>query len=198
MKKTAVVLGLVILTIGAQAAMCGKASVGITGGINIATVRGDDVEDVDSRTAGFFGGFVEYPFTPVVSIQPEFLYTMKGASDTYNGYKVTVKLNYVEIPVLLRVNIPTESNVKPFLVAGPGIGFKVSSKSEVNSHEEDIEDVKGTDFGFIFGGGIGFPVGSYMMSVAARYELGLTSVDDSEYEEDVKNGVISIGAGLGF
>jgi hypothetical protein len=198
MKKTSVVFGLVILTIGAQVAMCGEISVGITGGLNIATVRGDDVENWDSRTAAFFGGFVEYPFTPVVSIQPELLYTMKGASQTDDGDKATAKLNYVEIPVLLRVNIPMEGNVRPFLVAGPGIGFKLSSKVEVNSHEEDIEDVKGTDFGFIFGGGVSFPVGNYMMSVAARYELGLTSIDDSEDEDDVKNSVISIGAGLGF
>jgi hypothetical protein len=202
MKKAAVFFGLVFIVIWAQAAMCGEMSIGVTGGVNIATVAGDDADDWDSRTAPFFGGFLEFPITPLVSIQPELLYTMKGATSTdEEGCDVTAKLDYIEIPILLRVNVPMEGSIKPFLVAGPGLGFNSTAKMEYDGEEEDIEDVKSMDFGLIFGGGVGIPVGgdgSYMVSLFARYELGLTTIDDSEEEADVKNRAISIGAGIGF
>ena len=201
MKKAAVVFGLVFLVIAAQAAMCGEMTIGVTGGVNIAKVAGDDVDGWDSRTAPFFGGFLEFPITPLMSIQPELLYTMKGATSTdEEGCDVTAKLDYIEIPVLLRVNIPMEGSIKPFVVAGPGLGFNSTAKFECDGEEEDIEDIKSMDFGLIFGGGVGIPVGegSYMISLFARYELGLTTIDDSEYDEDVKNRAISIGAGVGF
>jgi len=197
MKKTTVMFGLVILTIGAQAAMCGGASVGLSAGLNIATINESDY-DYDSRLGGYFGGFVEQPITPIFSIQPELMFTMKGAKTAESDMDITFKLNYWEIPVLLRANIPTDVGIDPFLVAGPSIAFNVTSKMESDSEEEVIPDIKGTDFGLIFGGGVGFPVGDYVMSVVARYEMGLTSFDDSEDEFDVKNNVISVGAAFTF
>jgi hypothetical protein len=201
MKKLAVVFVLMFLAIGTEAAFCGEMSFGVAGGVNIANVGGDDAEDWDSRTAFYFGGFLEYPVTPLFSLQPELMYTMKGATTTMMDVDVTAKLHYVEIPLLVRVNIPMEDGIRPFLVAGPGIGFNTSATMEADSHEEDIEDVKGTDFGLIFGGGVGIPVGGegrYVIYISARYELGLTTVDDSDEEADIKNRVISFGAGLGF
>jgi len=200
MKKAALVFALMLLMIGAQAAICGEMKIGITGGVNIASLAGDDVEDLDSRTAAYFGGFLEFPVTPLLSFQPELLYTMKGATESVEGTDVTYKLDYIEVPMLLRVNVPMQGNIMPFVVAGPGIGFNTTAKVEADGQEEDIEEIKGMDFGLIFGGGLGFPVsdGRYTISLAVRYELGLTTIDDSDEEADVKNRAVSIGAGLSF
>jgi serine/threonine-protein kinase len=55
-------------------------------------------------------------------------------------------------------------------------------------------DVKIMDFGLIFGAGVEFG----KITVDARYNLGLTTIDDSEEEADVKNSVISIMVGYSF
>ena len=200
MKKIGFVFGLVLVIMAAQAAICGETTIGVTGGVNIASLAGDDVEGWDSRTAAYFGGYIEYPFTPLFSLRPELLYTMKGGTTSEEDVDVTAKLDYVEIPVLFKVNVPMEGNIRPFAVVGPGIGFNTGATWEADGHEEDIEDVKAMDIGLIFGGGVGFPVGGgrYTISLIVRYELGVTTIDDSDEEADVKNRTISIGAGLGM
>ena len=64
----------------------------------------------------------------------------------------------------------------------------------------DIKDeVKSFDFGVVFGGGLDFAAGSGSFVIDIRYTLGLTSVDDSGFDADLKNKVFSasIGYALG-
>ena len=69
---------------------------------------------------------------------------------------------------------------------------------------KDIEDMKGTDFGLIIGGGIDFGLDAASkrkIMVDLRYILGLTTIHKSvEGEEivDVKNGVFSLMVGFSF
>ena len=58
--------------------------------------------------------------------------------------------------------------------------------------------MKSTEFGLQFGGGIGFPVGKGELGVDIRYILGLSTIDDSADEADVKNNVININLYYGF
>ncbi|HEY5132378.1 MAG TPA: porin family protein, partial [Candidatus Krumholzibacteriaceae bacterium] len=115
---------------------------------------------------------------------------------------LTVKLTYFEIPVLARLNIPTGGAVCPNVYAGPAIGFKMSAKGEAESGslsaENDIEGLKRTDFGIIVGGGLEFKLTSIRLLFDARYEAGLTSIDDTADAIDVKNGAISFMVGFGF
>jgi len=64
--------------------------------------------------------------------------------------------------------------------------------------EEDIDDVKSTDFGLVFGGGFDYEMGEGFLTFDARYALGLTSLDDSDLEEDIKNTGIMFMVGYGF
>ena len=66
------------------------------------------------------------------------------------------------------------------------------------SIEVDIEDVRGVDLGLALGGGVGFGAGPGEVVVDTRYTLGLTSVDESEWDMDVKNGAISLMVGYSF
>ena len=78
-----------ILVIGAFAAMlvlpqtaAAGVKFGIKGGANIANVNGDFMEALADwkSTVGFCGGiFLELNFGRILTIQPEVLYTMKGA-----------------------------------------------------------------------------------------------------------------------
>jgi hypothetical protein len=139
-----------------------------------------------------------------VSIQWEALYTMKGSSfeftddldDTYTG-----KLygNYIEIPLLLKLTIPTPG-IQPFIFAGPSVGFLLSEKTEIAGEDVPMEEklLTNNDYGAIFGAG--FNLGrSFMIDV--RYSLGLQKVIDTiegETPPDVKNGVWAATIGFAF
>ena len=178
-------------------------------GLNIASIAGSDATDyfgesLDSRT-GFNGGiFFMYQFNKMFAIQPEVYYTMKGASKKIEGVDVSVKLDYVEVPLFLKFVIPVEgSNVRPVIFAGPALGFNMSAKvkgeSGEGSAEVDIKDyVKSTDFSLIFGGGVGFMVGTNELGADVRYILGLTTWDDEADPLDVKNNVINFNVYFGF
>jgi hypothetical protein len=180
---------------------------GLKAGLNISNLNGSDVSNTDSKT-GFTGGaFFMYQFSPMFAVQPEAYYTMKGAEQkgTIEGYNytATLSLDYIEIPILLKLMIPIQgSSINPAIFAGPSIGFntthKVKVEAEGQSSESDIPDVKSTDFGLVFGGGLGFPIGKNELGFDVRYILGLGTIDDSAAKSDVKNGVINFNAYFGF
>ena len=121
-----------ILAIGAFAAMlvlpqtaAAGVKFGIKGGANIANVNGDFTETIADwkSSVGFCAGiFLELNFGRILTIQPEVLYTMKGA-DAGTG---KLKFDYIEIPILLKIRIPTGS-VHPFIFAGPAFGFNLKA-----------------------------------------------------------------------
>ncbi len=182
--------------------------IGPKAGLNIANAAGDDANifglDLDSRT-GFTGGvFFMYQFSNLFAIQPEAYYTMKGATLNTNGVDLTLSFDYIEVPVLLKLIIPIEgSNIRPSIFAGPSLSFNTTAKLKIEadgeSEEEDLkDDVKSTDFGLVFGGGIGFMVGKNELGFDIRYILGLSTIDDSPANEDTKSTVISFSMYFGF
>ncbi len=204
------VLLLVILMVAfvgttANAQLIGK---GIKAGINLANLSGDDIEETDMKIGLAVGGFITYGFTEMFAVQPEVLFMMKGAEYTetdplIGDITAKFKLNYIEIPVLVKVMIPTTGNVKPVIFAGPAVGFLMSANVEAEalgiSIDDDIKDeTKSIDFGLAFGAGVGFEITQGTITLDARYTLGLTTIDDTADEFDVKNGVISIMGGFSF
>ncbi|MCU0344171.1 MAG: PorT family protein [Ignavibacterium sp.] len=180
---------------------------GLKAGLNIANLSGDDAGSPDSKTGFAFGGFFMYQFSPMFAIQPEAYYTMKGATEKMDFQGTTVDLtytlDYIEIPVLFKFLIPIQgSGVKPAIFAGPFLGInttaKVKAEYQGESQEEDIEDTKSTEFGLQFGGGIGFPIGKGELGVDIRYILGLSTIDDSAAEADVKNNLINVNLYYSF
>ena len=143
-----------ILAIGAFAAMlvlpqtaAAGVKFGIKGGANIANVNGDFTETIADwkSSVGFCAGiFLELNFGRILTIQPEVLYTMKGA-DAGTG---KLKFDYIEIPVLLKIRIPMGS-VHPFIFAGPAFGFNL--KAVLDGIE--VEDMPRADYSAVLGGG---------------------------------------------
>ncbi|GAH00873.1 unnamed protein product, partial [marine sediment metagenome] len=120
--------------------------------------------------------------------------------------KIWIKLDYLEIPVLAKIIVPTPGGVKPCLFAGPVLALKLSGKMKAEyageSVEEDIEDedMKSTDFGLVIGAGLDFGLGVSGMgklTVDIRYSLGLSTISTFE-GDDVKNGVFSLMVGFSF
>jgi hypothetical protein len=151
------------------------------------------------------GIFAVIPTTSTFSVQPEFLFTMKGAKTSEQGITGTLKLNYIEIPVLGRFDFSASGGVKPFVYAGPAISFNVSCSAEVSgsgiSISEDCEDedigesVKKIDYSGVIGGGLAFEVGGRAFAIGARYTHGFASIGENG---DAKNRTLSLLASLEF
>jgi hypothetical protein len=190
-------------------------TIGIKGGIIITDLAVDDPtdpSDLDTRTSFAVGPFLELGISDVFSIQPEVLYTQKGAKDTEDGVDLTIKLNYIEVPVLLKARLsPAGSAVRPSVYAGPVVAFE--SKCEVEGSDGGVSvtldcvdedglglETKSVDFGVALGAGISIPAGSVIVVGDARYTLGLSDINDTAglEEVEIKNRTWSVFLGVGF
>jgi hypothetical protein len=186
-----------VLVIGAFAAMlvlpqsaAADVKFGLKGGANIANVNGNFTGELSNwkSTVGFCAGiFLELNLGRILTIQPEVLYTVKGA-DSGTG---KLKFDYLEIPVLLKLRIPTGS-VHPFVFAGPAFGF--SLKALIDGVK--ISDMPTADYGAVLGGGLQL---GRSIHIDVRYTMGLQKLAIPDLDTiDLKNGVLSATLGLAF
>jgi len=143
---------------------------GVKGGLNVSNFTGYQ-EDVKSLTGFHIGGFTELKLKKKFAIQPEFLFSTQGTIvEGFNGdSNSTIKLNYLNIPVLAKYYIADAFTFE----AGPQIGFLLSAKNQ----GDDIHDFyKTLDFGLNLGCGYEF---TDNISLGVRYTVGLTNVADN-------------------
>jgi hypothetical protein len=196
--RSLVVIGLAVATRPSAAQRSDQplppARFGLTAGLNLSTFAGDGLGETSNRH-GFVGGVdLVTPFNAIFSTQLEALYSMKGMkslSSNPQNYAM-FKLNYVEIPVSLRADAPTES-VKPFAFTGPAFNLRVSCGADAVSNGattsatcDQIESASSNgskfrtlDVGWVFGGGLGFDVHDRRISLGARYEFGLRTITNT-------------------
>jgi hypothetical protein len=182
-------LALLAGTAGAQTPE-GTWDIGLTAGVNVATISGNDTDDAEWRS-DFMGGLsLNWGIGPTLSLQPELLYSRKGAKAEGGG---TLKLGYIEVPVLVKFATGASTQMRPAFFFGPSIGFNVSCDESLSgSVSSDCgDDIKSTDFGVV--GGIGFDVGA--MGVFVRFTQGLTKLAD---DFDAMNRVITLGGRYSF
>jgi hypothetical protein len=192
----------------AQAASTEPLRIGVLAGFNSATIGGDDADDA-KRRSGVLGGLSLFaPIRNGWGFRPELLYSQKGAKasiDEAEGFagSATVKLDYIDIPLLLQYEASTSSGIRPQLYLGPSIGLKARCNVEgaaggvkVSTTCDEAEtDVKSTDIAGIVGGALAFPVGNRFFTVGARYQHGLTDIAE---DANVRNRVFSVYAGFEF
>ena len=113
MKKKLVVLALAMASVSAIFAQEQQTSMekslspkfGIKGGINLSNLYVDDVKDENMKVGLNLGIYAKIPLVKGFSIQPELLYSSKGAKLTYDNIllgkgEYRFNLNYVEVPVV--------------------------------------------------------------------------------------------------
>ncbi len=171
----------------------------VRGGGNIATVGGDETDNLSSRFAPFVGIGTECNVLDKVSLQPELILSMQGAEyEDSDGFDGRFKFNYLNVPVMAKLYVSDGV----FVEAGPQVGFLLSAKDEYDSPtsgEDDIKDeVKSTDFGANVGLGYQFDSG---LNINARYNFGLSNINDFEspgFDFKNQNNVLSVGVGYRF
>lgn len=200
-------------------------SPGIQAGLNFATFGGDDTDlfrealqgvpgasaaDEGRRTGFTAGVFLVADFRGLLALQPELRFIQKGyqiASSVRLGEELvpvtaTIKIDYVEVPLLVRLDVPTAGPVSPHVLVGPTFGSTVNAAAEVKLEGEsqtvDIGDgVGGTDLGLEFGAGVDVEIDAGTAILDARFGFGLSNIP-SIANLSVKNRGVMVTAGFVF
>lgn len=176
-----------------------QSQIGAVVGATFSTLRG--IDGLDSRT-GVMGGLSLVMGGPL-ALQTGLLFASKGAEGETSG-RDGLQLDYVEVPLLLRLGLGSGSGVTPHIYAGPYFGFQINCTVEGTDADcDDLPNVStnSVDIGGIIGAGLDFGVGPLVLTGGLRYGFGVSKVADFEIgsvRESAKNGSFAIYAGLGI
>ncbi len=177
-----------------------QGSIGVIAGANYSTLKG--VNSLDQRDGTMGGISLVLPLGGSIALQPELLLATKGATTGGTSGTKGVKLNYAEVPVLIRVGLPGGSLVSPHVYAGPYLGLQVDCTVQgTNSKCDDVPSIstKSVDVGGIAGGGLDLAVGGLVLTAGVRYDFGISKVVEfqtSTVRESAKNGSFALYAGV--
>lgn len=184
---------------------------GVKGGLNLSNLYIDHVTDEHVRESYHAGLYAKLPVLDFISVQPELLYSEKGAEVTYGAdnteRSVEYSLRYIDMPVLLRVDI---SNF--YVNAGPYGSYLLDAQTKVtsnasgtNEQEFDLNEDNFSTFDYGVAGGVGFQWKAFDLGV--RYNLGLRDVGSKDQRPGAngtdplsngRNSVAQAYIGLGF
>lgn len=132
MKKTVLLAALSAITglATAQVSIIPRAGITIA---NASLADDNGLRNGKTSLLGFTGG-LGFNFSVTddnfFSIQPEILYVQKGFSAAATGiinYNGDYRLNYVEVPLLFKINFGGEA-VKLYVNAGPSVGYLLNGR----------------------------------------------------------------------
>ncbi len=204
--KKMIILVVALFTLIAVLPANAQVNFGVIGGLNLAnlSVDPDAGVDISNRTAFGIGGILSFGVGETLALQLEPMFLQKGAklklSEQGFTLEAEIKVSYIEVPAMLKFAFGS-GDTKPYVMAGPTVGYLLSAKVKDDMEEQDIkDDVKNIDFGLAFGGGVSLPMGNNTLFVEARYSLGLSDINDDPDDPDtsIKTRGIQIMAGITF
>lgn len=194
MKKQKLILVMLFgltLSMNAQNSSNNTSFGGIKGGYSLSSVQFEGNDETAQRHSFHVGVYGESFISNSFSVQPELLYSQQGYVITNSSGTLTQKLNYINLPVMLKA-YPSRNF---FLEVGPQIGLAVSHREEFNSGfslfdtNQEFEP-NNFDWGVNFGAGFKTDSG---ISVGVRYHLGKGDI----YEEGkAQNRVLQFSLGF--
>lgn len=181
---------------------------GIKGGLNLTNLYVDNVSDEHMKVGFNAGIFAKLPVTRGFSIQPELLYSLKGAKDTYNNIvqgsgEYQFNLGYIELPVLAVINLARNFNLQAGGYAAYLIAANVKNvdnQGNINGATDlNADNFQRFDYGLA--GGLAFDIEN--VTIGARYNYGLGNIGKSgslsgDLTKNSKNAGLSIYLGFGF
>ena len=174
-------------------------SMGPEVGVNFAKF-GKDGDQTVFNTGLVLGGFLTYSIRNTHAFTTKILFSQKGAKDEASNSQV--HLNYVEVPVLLRVFFNRDGAIRPNIFGGPSFGFLTGVKGKLDGGDyENVPDYKASynnfDLGLGIGLGLNFRIAEEMYFIVdTRYTYGLSDIAKSS--ANVNNQAVAFSAGLSF
>ncbi|WP_296619891.1 porin family protein [Marivirga sp.] len=158
-------------------------NIGVKGGLNMYNVvneNGSNREPLLGFNLGLIGHF---HLSDQFALQPEVVFSTQGAKFSNNGVESQLYLNYINVPVLLQYMFDNGFR----LFAGPQLGFLISAKSNSNNTQMDMtSDFKGLEFGASLG--VSYINPDSNLGIDARYNLGLTDINENNAEASYNRG----------
>lgn len=165
-----------------------QAQFGIRAGYSSA-----NFEDTNYRNkSGFHVGGYYRAEAGFFAVEPGIQFSQKGyeTNDGQTGAKIDEKVNYVDVPVLVRLNFLPSLNV----FAGPQASVLVSRKyTNASGTTTSTEVIRGFDVAGVVGLGVNLPLG---INAQVSYDFGLTSLN--YFNEDVKTRTFKLSLGYDF
>lgn len=151
---------------------------GIKGGLNLYTINNDNDAEYDYKAGFNLGALGHIHLAKQWALQPEIVYSLQGAMINTGNVETKINLGYINVPVLFQYMFDNGFRLQ----AGPQLGFLVSAKSKTGSLAVDIKDnLKTVDFGLGVGAGyVHTPSG---FGVDARYNFGLSNINDNDNDK---------------
>lgn len=167
------------------------------------------------------GVFATIPVRGAWSIQPELNYTQKGVRvetsfAPVDGGPATIDLDldYLEVPVLMRIDAARNRPWHPFAVAGPSLGIRLRCQSDLatsgatfssrcNAPDGALYTIdtpfKRTELSGVVGLGLAGPIGRRRGYAELRYARSLSTInDEAEAPLSPKHSGVAILFGIGF
>lgn len=187
MKKISLFMTAVFLS-AVTMAQNDRVNFGLKAGVNLANLNVEDYDETEMKLGMYGGALAHIHITPNIGLQPEVVYSTQGAKDGDTKWLI----DYVNVPIMLQYMFNNGFRIE----TGPQVGFLTRAKIEVDDEELDIkDDLKKTDISWGFGlnylstSGIG---------VGARYNLGLTDINEDDAGNKITNQVFQVGLFLMF
>jgi hypothetical protein len=186
-----------------QAQAQNKVRAGLKGGFNASSLYYENANANDRKERyGFHGGiYAQIPAGEFFAIQPELLYTTKGASANYNIATLqgrnTFRLNYAELPVLATFKLGNSVELQAGPYAAYLLNSNISSNGDLGNGLATINRDAFNKFDYGVAGGLNLFLGKALIGL--RYGQGLQKIANSTASQallgNARNGVgmISIG-----
>lgn len=173
---------------------------GAKAGVNINKINGESYKDGFNYNY-LLGVFMQFNFSKTFGLQPEFNFVQSSSEFTnssstiyddlfLDGSQKKAKLDYLKVPLLLNINIGPSKRVK--LQLGPQYGNVL--KQMVDSLKSNGDIFKKADWSAVGGLWLQIP----FINLGARYELGLTNLNDIDNQQKWKSQAFTIFAGFTF
>ena len=198
-----------------------NAQISVRAGVNIASMSANATEknysDYQNISVVGFQAALALPIkiSENIAIQPELVFIQKGGkfqyiADEKNKFISTLKTNYFEIPVSLKIGLGGNSNegLGVYILAGPYLGIALnstytneltvlgatSSSTRTVDYSNDSNQEKRVDWGANIGAGVSF--GNIFVDV--RYNLGINNLLDNNASNNDDNKPYRRNRGIGL
>lgn len=185
---TAVAAAAVLLVITAAGAAAQTST--LKAGVSVARLTGDGAtywdQSLITQTVGIGMRFRVGP----VMLQPEFIYSTRGGSNSAAAEREQMRIDYGEVPLLLWLPVPVQlGGLEPYVFGGPTVALETRCRHLLRESgrrttiscdpaSPPLFSRPTFDFGATGGAGVSHRLGAGTISLEGRHTWGLRKIRD--------------------
>lgn len=162
------------------------------------TLGSSELEADGLKTGVTLGMAAGFNISPYSSFESGLYYVEKGGIGRTTGRKITYDLHYLELPILLKVNVFSGNRAvfQPYAGAylGLGVGGRIKDyRTEIYASSFNDANIRRGDSGLAFGCGVTWS----FIHANLGYEYGLTDISRHGFGEN-RNRALTLSVGFAF